>query len=210
MLPLSLAPFDGVAYRAISGVKPLWRQPNIHEGRFNRLLGHPNARPTQYLCLHPMGPMAEFLRHVPVAAADLALVARNVFALRPQLGGVLEVTFDNAMTLGIAPEALVDDDYTACQDWVDQMLAVDRRIEAIRVPSAALPGTENLVVFGAATPISCGAAPRRSHYMPCSVANSDGRPHDQLIHGVRWTGAVHTALAAWHAGTAFYFDQPDP
>ncbi len=47
-----------VAYRFASWDTPLWINENRSEARFNRV-GDP---PTQYLCLHPLGPHAELLR----------------------------------------------------------------------------------------------------------------------------------------------------
>ena len=61
-------------------------------------------------------------------------------------GEVLDVTYDWACDWDqVAPEDLVSDDLYPCQlfaDWARE------RYVALQVPSAALPGTQNLVVFG--------------------------------------------------------------
>jgi hypothetical protein len=95
--------------------------------------------PTQYLALHPLGPAAEVLRNrdfrLPEQARALEL---RIWALDVPADGLVEVPF--------AAE-LVGDDPESCR-----RLADDLRAEGARgaiVPSAALPGTRNVVLFGA-------------------------------------------------------------
>jgi RES domain-containing protein len=190
-----LSRFDGIAYRGIAGIKPLWSAPNLIAGRFNAPSESRRGRPTQYLSLHPMGPLAEFLRHTPVAATDIEAIRRNLFVLRLAVDNVLHVTFDNANELGLAADALIDDDWSACQQWADDVLDAHPVITGLRVPSAALPGTENLVLFGAATPIAFDAVPRRPRYLPTALAMMDGHPHAELLRDVRWTGTAQSLPA---------------
>ena len=53
-----------VAYRLASWRRPLRTEPSRVAGRFHRMT---EESPTQYLCLHPLGPWAEFLRAVGAA-----------------------------------------------------------------------------------------------------------------------------------------------
>lgn len=186
-----------MAFRGISGVQPLWRRPNSFAGRFNTA----ERRATQYLCLHPAGPMAELVRHQPLAATDLGAVTRNVFALRVRIA-LLTVTFANAAGLGIEPADLVGDDHGPCQAWVEGLLLDRPQLAGIRVPSAALPGTDNLVLFGPATAIGYDSVPRRPHYLPCAAVAMAGRPPAALLEAVHQVRAdrPHPALAAWQRG----------
>ena len=186
-----------VAFRGISGVQPLWRAANPVPGRFNAA----GRRPTQYLCLHPLGPMAELLRHQPLAATAPDQVRRSVFAVRLILP-LLAVPFAAARRLGITAAALVGDDYAPCQAWVEELLERRPRVAGIRVPSAALPGTDNVVLFGPATPIGYDAVPRRPEYLPCAVVAVDGRPPADLEAVVHPVGVarLHPALAGFLSG----------
>lgn len=209
---LPLQPFEGVAYRAVAGARPLWRQPNWHLGRFSAAPESPQAWPAQYLCLHPMGPMAEFLRREPVAMEDPESVSLNVFALRVAIDSVLHVTFDSAAGLGIEPAALVADDWRPCQRWITALREQTPALSGLRTPSAALPGTENLVLFGARTPIAYGASPRRARFVPCAIAAHNAAAHEQLpahVHGFR-SRRPHAQLWAWRRRRPFDMVQPDP
>jgi hypothetical protein len=77
------------------------------------------------------------------------------------------------------------------------------------VPSAALPGTRNVVLFGARVAAPYLAAPVSSLDLPASVTAQDARPLVSLIERVRFKRERHAALDAWAAGEAFGFVEPD-
>lgn len=138
-----------IAYRAANWDTPLWVEPNRTGGRFNE----PLSTATQYLCLHPLGPWAEMARALerqlgrPLAERDLAELepARRYWLVRlPELE-VFDLGFDSAAEVGLSPLDLVDDDHAACRRAGRLHGA---RLGAWRYPSAALPGTHNLAVFG--------------------------------------------------------------
>lgn len=58
------------------------------------------------------------------------------------------VGFEQAHEYQLDPDDLVADDDTACQRLGGRLLAEQAAV-ALEVPSAALPGTRNLVIFGA-------------------------------------------------------------
>src|SRR4029077_5411899 len=137
----------GVAYRAVAGVRPLWWTPNLHVGRWH---GPEQRTPVQYLALHPMGPLAEAARHAGLrSAAELRTLQRTVFALRIELEAVLRVDFATAHSVGLDAADMVGPPatYAACSAWLGRRLASGGALDALIVPSAALPGTENLVVL---------------------------------------------------------------
>ncbi len=196
-----------VAYRHAAYVSPWWVVPSTREGRFNR--AH-EADPTQYLALHPLGPAAELLRHQlrgpDPDRADTILA--NLWAMLVDAEGTVDITFDNcASDYGVAPEQLVGDDHGPTQALAARLRAMGAR--GFTVPSAALPGTGNLILFGPrvlhpylATPVTAEEC-RTGHL-------SDGaRPARELLPLVRWKGAAHSALDTWVA-TGIYEELDDP
>jgi hypothetical protein len=196
-----------VAYRHAAYDSPWWVIPSAREGRFNRVR---EEDPTQYLALHPLGPTAELLRHQlrgpHLDQADM--ISANLWVVLVDSEQLIEVTFDNCDSLyGITPEELVGDDYSPTQ-----ALSTRLRRDGVRgftVPSAALPGTENLILFG----------PRVAHpYLQVPVTPeecqtghlTDGaRPAAEIVPLVRFEGAPHSALDGWRS-TGLYDRLNDP
>jgi RES domain len=111
------------------------------------------------------------------------------------------VTFDTAEDWGFAAEALVDDDRTACQEFGD---VVRSTYDALVVPSAALPGTRNLVLFGARLAAPHGARPVDPDLdVPVAVTAEGSQPPTVLLALVRHLGDLHPGLQAWQAGCVF-------
>ena len=72
-----------VAYRLASWRRPLRTEPSRVAGRFNRMT---EESPTQYVCLHPLGPWAEFVRGSGLVTPEqLAFVRHRTWALRVDL-----------------------------------------------------------------------------------------------------------------------------
>jgi RES domain len=180
--------------------------PGTRPGRYNsaRAVG-----PTQYLALHPLGPAAELIRHVLSAPdedfADQILL--NLWAVLVDDEGVEDVSFDTCGRYGITPEELIGPDYGPTQALADQLRASGAT--GLRVPSAALPGADNLILFG----------PKLSHpylVLPitpeeCRTGHlSDGaRPAREVLYLVCWPSMAHSALTEWQA-TGIYAALDDP
>ena len=200
---------DTVAYRGVSGLRPLWWTPNLGHGRWH---GAGQPLPVQYLCTHPMGPLAEQARHAGVhTAAGLRQLRRSVFALRIRLDGVLELDFSAAAALGLDPDAVVGPPaaYPVCSAWLGRLLRSSSEIQGLLVPSAALPGTETLVVVGKRHPFPYLATPRRAADVPCAALGLDAHAVTSLAGVVRPLEAVaHPGLDAWRAGRDQVFAQP--
>lgn len=200
--------YDGVitGYRHAFWDSPWWVSENRNAGRYNRA----GQEATQYLCLHPLGVTAEFLRHHgPDVVADLHTVALRVWAARVPTEGLERITFDNAATFGLAASALVDDDYQHTQALGDYLRSTGRA--GLIAPSAALPGTEILVLFGPRLRLAYLADPVDPAQLQ-SAHITDGLPVAELVSSVRWFGTPHSGLAAWEAGAtiATFEDPPTP
>ncbi len=203
------APLDAVAYRGVSGLRPLWWTPNLGFGRWH---GAAQPAPVQYLCTHPMGPLAEQARHAGThTVEELRQLRRNVFALRVRLERLMVLDFDRAAALDLDPAALVGppSSYAVCSRWLGETLRSSPGVQGLLVPSAALPGTETLVVLGKRHPFPYLSAPRRAADIPCAAAARDAHAVTSLSGVVRRLEATeHPALDAWRRGDPYDFMQP--
>jgi hypothetical protein len=182
-----------IGYRHAAYDSPWWANPNSRRGRFHRALEHP----THYWSLHPLGPAAEMLRHNvgPAGVDDADTVTLNLWVAALDGDDIVDVGFANCPDFGIQPDELVGDDYRPTQALADELRGGD--VRGIRVPSAALPWTDNLVLFGprvihpyllpTITPEEC----RTGH------VTDGGRPAAEVVPLVRWIGAPHAALDEW-------------
>jgi RES domain-containing protein len=192
-----------VCFRAAAFPLPLWSVANPRPGRFNA----PGDGAIQYLSLHPLGPFAELARHHGIRELDrLREVRSRVWALRVPLEAPVELSFASARGHGLSAQQLVDDDQGPCR-------ALGRRLragaaEGAFYPSAALPGTVNLVLFGRRVLAPYQAEPIDLSDVPGSVAGEDARPVDGLSGLIRHRGEAHVALESYLAGDEFVFMEP--
>ena len=77
------------------------------------------------------------------------------------------------------------------------------------VPSAALPGTRNVIIFGPRVAAPYLAEPVSSLDIPASITADGGRPLLSLLSMVRFVGDPHAALEARRQGKSFQFTEPD-
>jgi hypothetical protein len=193
-----------VAFRLAAWRRPLRTEPSRVAGRFHRVT---EESPTQYLCLHPLGPWAEFLRGSGLRTPEqLALVRHRAWALRIDLSGLVRIGFDEAPQHGLRPGDLVSDDLRACHRLADRLRAAG--VPGAIVPSAALPGTGNVVLFGARAAAPYLNEPLSAVDVPASLTADGGRPPLGLLARVRRRGGPHAALEAWLVGEPFRFSEP--
>jgi hypothetical protein len=194
-----------VAYRHAAYDSPWWANPNSRSGRYHRALEHP----TQYLSLHPLGPAAEVLRHhVGLAGArDYDTVLLNLWAVSLEDDDIVPIDFDNCGDHGIDPDELVGDDYQATQALADR--SRNAGIAGIRVPSAALPGTDNLILFGPRVLHPYLLPPFTLEEVRTGHLTDGARPPAEVAALVRWLGTEHPSLTEWQA-TGAYSKLDDP
>ena len=172
-----------VAYRHANYGTPLRTVPSTQPGRYHR---GDEPEPTQYLCLHPLGPLAELMRaHDLRTAGQVRAVAARTWALRIELDGLLELTFENAREHGLEPGDLVADNPLACRRLAHR---VRGSVPGLVVPNAALPGTQNVVLFGprVASPYLVDALGDVD--IPASVTAEGAHPLVSLLDRVRQRG----------------------
>jgi RES domain-containing protein len=199
--------FTAVAYRACGHETPLWAFPNGGEGRYNRA----GTIATQYLSLHPMTPWAELMRIMDARAAGAARALRlEIWGIRIVLADAPEeISFDTAGSFGVAAADLVSDDHGPCRSLAAALHAGE--VHSFSAPSAALPGTTNLIVLDPAVVIDYHAEPLDPEDWPTALLAQNGRCPEALWHHVHYTSAPaeHPALTAWRAGHEYVFTQPE-
>jgi hypothetical protein len=194
-----------IVFRLATYGNPLRTEPARQPGRYHT--GNEPA-PTQYLCLHPLGPFAEFLRGNTLRLPEQARQIRErTWVLRLEQDGLLEIGFGNAHEFGLEPDDLVDDDLRRCQAFAGELRNAGS--PGIIVPNAALAGTQNLVLFGARVASPYLLEPLGAVDVPASITADGGRPPVSLLELVRFRGDNHAALEAWHRRDHFELDEPD-
>jgi len=197
-----------VTFRLANYETPLWAGANLNDGRYNRA----GSGPTQYLSLHPMTPWAELLRNEDRRTRERALHMRYpLWAIKVFVHeGPLSLTFDHAARFGLSPDDLVSDDQEACRAFAEGQRAAEEGIRVFVAPSAALPGTSNLVVLDPAVVTAYEARPVGPEDFPTALASQDGRCPDGLWDLVHYRGAEtpHPGYDAWRMGEEFIFEEP--
>src|SRR2546422_1135525 len=198
------------AFRLSTWDTPFWVNPNRSGARYNK----PGAGPTQYLCLHPLAPWAEYLRRENLRTKDEIEVVRQrvwvaLLAVRPP-DEIFELTYETAGEIGLSPDDLVADDFGNCQEVAERLRQDPNFPNVWSVPSAALPGTQNVVIFGPRV-----AIPYQSHIIdasldvPCSVVAESTPPPAALLGLTRFRGSPHRELELWKRNEPFVFAEPE-
>jgi hypothetical protein len=163
------------------------------------------------MCLHPWGPWAELLRwESRQTVEDARELSGRLWALRVRLSTPpRRITFDDASGLGVTAEDLVADDYSVCQDLADE--ARNAGEVALIVPSAALPGTESLVLLGPRVMVPWQLEPIDLELdVPAAVSAEGASPPLDVLPSVRWRGTAHEGLEDWRANRPSQFLEPTP
>jgi RES domain-containing protein len=190
-------------WRVANWDTPFWIGPNREASRFNAL----GEGPVQYWSLHPLTPLAEYLRGQGIAGVERLLELRLRLWVASFDVQIETIGFDNASDHGLEPEDLISDDYSACHAFGSACLAGNGP-QAIDVPSAALPGTRNLVLFGPLVASPFNVQPVDDVDAPTTVAAEGAHPLEGLLTHVRHVGGPHPEFHAWSADQAHQFVEP--
>lgn len=192
-----------VAFRTSGWDTPWWVSPNRDSGRFNPI----DTGPIQYWSLHPLGPYAEYIRAQHWPAGLIEELRLRLWVARIPDDDILMVGFEDAEAQGLQAHDLISDDLGPCQDLGAACL--ERGSPAgLRVPSAALPGTENIVLFGARVLFPYTLEPFGRVDIPTAIGAEGAVPPSTLMPFVRLAGTPHVAFEAWASGQPFVFEEP--
>jgi hypothetical protein len=201
-----MAGVELVTFRLANYETPLWSVENFSAGRYNVA----DSGLTQYLSLHPLTPWAELLRNEDRRTRTRAVLMRYpLWAIRVQLEDApFSLTFDNAGMVGLSASDLVSDDFSPCRAVAEAFRSNGTR--AFTAPSAALPGTTNLIVLEPRVLISWNQTPLDEIDWPGTMTSQDGRCPEglwDLVH-YRSAPASHAGFAAWERGDELEFVEP--
>ena len=182
----------GVAYRTTSYDVPLWINPNRRDGRWN-IAGEHCA---QYACLDAEAPHAEVLRHEDLRSEEaVSHYSTTLWQLRIEEGAVVDYSsFELAEAAGFSPEALVDDDHERCQAEAQWLISLG--VGGLLAPSAALPGSVNLTLFGPRVAIDWSSRAALASSVPAQPLTT-GHPPTGLTTRVRYFGQAHSLLTSY-------------
>jgi hypothetical protein len=191
------------AFRHAAYDTPWWALPSSRQGRFHRA----GQDTVQYLSLHPLGPAAEMLRHNVGPSGDLDDVVLNLWTAVIDIDAVATIDFDDCQSYGLTPDELVGEDYAVTQALGDTVRGGGA--EGMVVPSAALPGTHNLILFGVRLLHPFLWEPISAEEVPTGHLTDGARPPAEIAGRIRWRGTPHTAAEQWQkTGSYDHFDDP--
>jgi len=185
-----------VAYRATSYDVPLWVNPNRRNGRWNIAGGEP----TQYMALDAEAPFAEILRHEDLQTEEAAShYSATIWQLRIDSDLIVDYqTFELADSAGFDAEALVHDDHERCQAEAQWLISQGAR--GVLSPSAALPGSINLALFGPRVAVPWGTTIELASSIPTQKLTT-GHPPPGLTERVRYFGQPEPILQTYLRAT---------
>jgi RES domain-containing protein len=181
-----------VAYRVTSYDVPLWVNPNRRSGRWN-IAGW---EPTQYMALDTEAPFAEILRHEDLRTEEAAShFSATEWQLRVDDAMLVDYsTFELADAAGFDAQALVEDDHERCQAEAQWLVSEGAR--GVLSPSAALPGSTNLTLFGPRVRVPWGSAAELASSIPAQPLIT-GHPPRGLTARVRYFGQPEALVEAY-------------
>jgi len=192
-------------FRVASWDTPLRVNPNRQPGRWN----HAGSGPTQYIALHPLATWAEYLRWHDLRSRDsLRYLRLAVWAIRAVVEHAEMVHYDTAAKLGLRPEDLIANDWSACQTVAERLRRDHAAPKILETPSAALPGARNLVILDARVAVPYTMEPLDPVDLPVTLAAAGARPPAGLLKLVRFRGEPHPEFEAWQRGDDFELLEP--
>lgn len=163
-------------FRYTSYDVPFWVRPNSRPGRWH-VRGDP---PTQYWSMTPDAAWAELIRAESLTTEDeLDQLRMPLWVGRFPATGLIDLGDDDVLDrLAICSQALVDDDWSACQSLGRELRRGGHR--GVITPCAALDQHWNVTIFGPRRLIDWRDRAALARTVPAAVA-AIGRPPRGLI-----------------------------
>jgi RES domain-containing protein len=171
---------------------PLWVRANTTDERWH----FAGDGPTQYLSATADGAWAELIRNENLRSeADLSLVSMPLWQVQIEQARIADYgDFKTAEQAGFDPERLIHDDQRSCRLEGRRLREVG--FAGVLYPSAALPGEQNLVLFGPRILLPWGAPRLLSSGAP-GMRLTVGAPPKDLLPRVRHAGARHAGFSEY-------------
>lgn len=186
--------FSDVAFRYSNYDTPFWVRPNTDPGRWHRV----GDGPTQYLSTTVDGAWAELIRAEGLRSeAEVALIRMPMWVAELDIRRIADYgTFERADAAAFSPDALIDEDYRRCQDEGRRLR--DAGYQGVLAPSAALPDSLNLTLFGARIASRWHVPPTLSSSIPATKI-AIGSPPEGIVFRVRQRGERHSVYEEYVA-----------
>lgn len=201
---------ERAAFRQVGHQQPpLWHdagldgipvQPN---GRWHRRGEHY----AQYMALSAAGAWAELIRYFSLRTPESVVEQRrSLWQAYVALDDVADLSsFDQWAECGLDPKTAVADDLAGCQDLAAWLHGEGYR--GVLAPSAALPDSVNLTVFGgryeylAADDPSALRERDPDRWLRVALAAEGAHPPQELVTRTRYLGQPHGGYEDWAGGT---------
>jgi RES domain-containing protein len=186
-----------VCYRYSDYDTPFWARANTMPGRWHSI----GDGATQYLSCTTDGAWADLIRTEDLRTPDeLKLVRMPLWQVKIDQSYVVDYSeFELAEVAGFPAEALIDDDRSRCR--IEGRRLRDAGYSGVLAPSAALPGSACLTLFGPRVAIDWSSRPSLSSAIPSSIL-TEGAPPIGVLGRVRFRGQSHSGYQAYLAHTA--------
>jgi RES domain len=183
---------SGVFFRYSSYDVPLWVRANTTDERWH----HAGDGATQYVSTTADGAWAELIRNENLhSEADLRLVSMLLWQVEIEQTGIADYRdFKTAEKAGFPPEALIDDDQTACR--AEGLRLREAGFTGVLYPSAALPDETSLVLFGPKILLPWGTPRVLASGIP-GMRLTVGAPPLDVLSRVRHAGARHAGFSKY-------------
>lgn len=202
MPELSFKRGRGVVFRATTYDTPLWVLPNRRPGRWS----HPrNGTIAQYCALDVSAAIAEMVRSEDLRDVEDARELRvSIWELSVDEGAIVDFSHPDAVERQeFGWDDLLADDWGECQaEGLEIIVAGGRGVLA---PSAALPGSRCLTLFGPRIEIGWQAEPRLAIQVPARHVFR-GEPGEGVVRDTRFFDDPHPEAEAVGAGRPRNFE----
>lgn len=188
-----------ICYRVSAYDTPCPPSPSRRAGRW----GVAGSEVVNYWSSHPYAAWAEVYRYDGIDADAIQTISQRLWVGRFDHLDILDLTGADGGEWGLTTGDMVDDDWSKCQDAARNLR--EANVDAISVPSAALAGATNVVLFGQRIAIEFDVVVEDPEIeIPCAVAADASIGIPDVLQHVRHHGVP------WSAGRRVPQSVPTP